>query len=118
MDISWRFKSMVSGLAHDPQSYVWGTASATAPGSEYRRMRNKAYTLFFDDVGSDLDRNAAAHARCCGTLLFVGRDGSLGRFALSRRNAHIVVDADLRDAEYAVDRFDVAFDPRSNLVRL
>jgi len=48
----------------------------------------------------------------------VGRDGSLGRFALSRRNAHIVVDADLRDAEYAVDRFDVAFDPRSNLVRL
>lgn len=73
---------------------------------------------FFHKFGSDLDGNAAAHARCRGTLLFVGRDSSLGRFALSRRNAHIVMDANLRDAEYAVDRFDVTFNPRSNLVRL
>ena len=81
-------------------------------------LRSSALHSFLNNISGDMDGNAAAHARCRGTLLFVGRDGSLGRFALSRWNAHIVMDANLRDPEYAVDRFDVAFDPRSNLVRL
>src|SRR5437867_2348961 len=46
-----------------------------------------------DDVRGYLDWDAPPHAGRCRTLLLVGCDRALGRFAFACRNSYVVVDA-------------------------
>ena len=74
--------------------------------------------LLLDNIGCNVNRDAAADTGCSWTLLLVRRDSPFGRLSLLVGNANVVVNAHPRNPQNAIDRFDIAFDPGGCSARL
>jgi hypothetical protein len=74
--------------------------------------------LLLDNIGGNLNWDAAADTGCSWTLLLVRRESAFGSFAFSGRNPYFVADAYPGDPKNPVDGLDIPLNVRTKLVRL